>query len=100
MEVDLDEVVVGDHEHALAYLIDVRLELPLIPREALYEELRAVAPRFLCRMGYGLPQALPTALWVSFFEVRRGRFPTKSRQNTVQDHGHPQPSSVYDPCLL
>jgi hypothetical protein len=100
VQVDLDEVVVRDHENALSQLVDARLESPLVAREAVDEELRAIAPGLLRRVNHGLPQALPAGLGCFLFLVhRRELFSTQGRHKAVQDHRHPEPSGVDDPRL-
>jgi hypothetical protein len=47
--------------------VDALLKTSLVTGETIDEELRTVAPGLLRRVGYGLPQALPTALGFFLF---------------------------------
>src|ERR671932_797357 len=100
VQVDSDQVAIGDHEHALSDLVDTRSELFFVAGEATNDELSTVAPRFLHRMRQGLAQTLATGSGLCLFEALYGHFIAQRRQQSLQDHGHPEASSVSDACLL
>src|ERR671933_2767623 len=100
VQVDFDQVAIGDHEHALSDLVDTRSEPFFVAGEATNDELSTVAPRFLHRMRQGLAQTLPTGSGLCLVEALYGHFTAQRRQQSVQDHGYPEASSVYHACLL
>src|SRR5215204_984657 len=96
----LDQIAVGDYEHAPADLVDVCPELFFGPGETADDELGTVAPRLFRRVLYGLSQAFPVGRKCRLFRIQPQLFAAQSRPYTIQDHGKPEPSGVYDPRLL
>src|SRR5215208_7330748 len=94
VHVDLDHVVLGDHEDAPTRGVYMLLELLLVAFEAVDEELRAVSPGLF--LGVDSIQ-----VWRVVF-VRLGDLdllPTNAGVDAVENHGNTQPPGIDDAGL-
>ena len=92
MDVDVHRVLIRDHEHALAVLPDVLLELVGLTEETGDDELRAVAPGLLVRVD-----RLQVRRALLAFKRARYLPARNAGVEAVQDHGDGQPTGVDHP---